>query len=157
MHKKISVSANIDGIVKIGATHEKEIHTCIKCGEEPLKGLFAIASSMVDTSDFKLKNTFCGMRAASKDYFPLIGSVIDVSEMLETNPKLVRGAKLKGRPKYMDNLYVFNGLGGRGFVFSPLMAKMLAEHIVDGTEIDPRVNPDRLFLKWCRKSPDLER
>jgi tRNA 5-methylaminomethyl-2-thiouridine biosynthesis bifunctional protein len=157
MHKKISVSANIDGIVKIGATHEKEIHTCIKCGEEPLKGLFAIASSMVDTSDFKLKNTFCGMRAASKDYFPLIGSVIDVSEMLETNPKLVRGAKLKDRPKYMKNLYVFNGLGGRGFVFAPLMAKMLAEHIVDGTEIDPRVNPDRLFLKWCRKSPDLER
>jgi tRNA 5-methylaminomethyl-2-thiouridine biosynthesis bifunctional protein len=157
MHKKISISANIEGIVKVGATHEKEVSTCIKCGEEPLKGLLSIASDMVDTSDFKLKSTFCGMRAGSKDYFPLVGSVIDVNAMLATNPKLVRGAKLKEKLSYIDNLYVHNGLGGRGFVFAPLMAKMLAEHIVDGKEIDQRVNPDRLFLKWCRKSPELER
>jgi tRNA 5-methylaminomethyl-2-thiouridine biosynthesis bifunctional protein len=37
------------------------------------------------------------------------------------------------------------------------MGKMLAEHIVDGREIEKSVNPDRLFLKWCRKSPELER
>ena len=157
MHKKISVSANIDGIVKVGATHEKEVQTCIRCGTKPLEGLFSVASEMVDTSDFKLKEIFCGMRAGSKDYFPLVGSVIDVAEMLEENPKLVRGAKLKGEPTHMDNLYVCNGLGGRGFVFAPLMGKMLAENIVEGKAIDERVNPDRLFLKWCRKSPDLER
>ena len=29
MHKQISVSANIDGIVKLGATHEKEVDICI--------------------------------------------------------------------------------------------------------------------------------
>jgi len=33
---------------------------------------------------------------------------------------------------------------------------MLADNIVDGKEIDKRVDPDRLFLKWCRKSKDLE-
>lgn len=157
MHKKISVSANVDGIVKIGATHEKEVSSCVACGEKPLQGLFEIASEMVDTSDFKLKEIFCGMRAGSKDYFPLVGSVIDVQEMLEQEPKLVRGAKLKDAPLHMDNLYVCNGLGGRGFVFAPLMAKMLAENIVEGKPIDKRVNPDRLFLKWCRKSTDLER
>ena len=157
MHKKISVSANLDGIVKIGATHEKEIKTCVACGTKPLKGLFSIASEMVDTSDFKLKETFCGMRAGSKDYFPLLGSVINVNEMLKLQPKLLRGEKLKDKPKYIENLYVCNGLGGRGFVFAPLMGKMLAEHIVEGKPIDKRVNPDRLFLKWCRKSKDLER
>ncbi len=157
MHKKISISANLNGIVKIGATHEKEFDNCAHCGGEPLKELFATASQMVDTSDFKLKDTFCGMRAGSKDYFPLVGSVIDVPSMLEAYPKLPRGVKLKEEPKKMKNLYVCNGLGGRGFVFAPLMGKMLAENIVDGKEIDRRVNPDRLFLKWCRKSPDLER
>jgi tRNA 5-methylaminomethyl-2-thiouridine biosynthesis bifunctional protein len=35
MHKKISVSANIEGIVKVGATHEKEVQTCVRCGTEP--------------------------------------------------------------------------------------------------------------------------
>ncbi len=157
MHKQISISANIDGIVKVGATHEKEVHSCVRCGDEPLKELLGVASEMVDTSDFKLKETFCGMRAASKDYFPLVGSVIDVNEMLHENPKLLRGAKLKSDPKRIDNLYVCNGLGGRGFVFAPLLGEMLAQSIVEGKPVDERVNPDRLFLKWCRKSPDLER
>ena len=156
MHKKISVSANINGIVKIGATHEKEVDTCMSCNGKPLEALFEVASSMVDTSDFKLKETFCGMRAGSRDYFPLLGSVISVSEMLEKYPKLPRGQQLKEEPKKMDNLYVCNGLGGRGFVFAPIMGKMLADNIVDGKEIDRRLNPDRLFLKWCRKSKDLE-
>ena len=157
MHKNISVSANIDGIIKIGATHEKEVNACVKCGANPLKELFATASEMVDTSDFKLKEIFCGMRSGAKDYFPLVGSVIDVSSMLEEHPKLVRGEKLKEEPKKIDNLYVLNGLGGRGFVFAPLLGKMLAENIVEGKDVDSRVNPDRLFLKWCRKSPELER
>ncbi|CAA6809406.1 MAG: FAD dependent oxidoreductase [uncultured Sulfurovum sp.] len=157
IHKKISVSANLEGIIKVGATHEKEVNSCVLCGAEPLKGLFSIASEMVDTSDFKLKKTFSGMRAGSKDYFPLVGSVIDVAEMLEKNPKLLRGAKLTAKPIRMENLYVCNGVGGRGFVFAPFIGKMLADNIVDGKEIDERVNPDRLFLKWCRRSPDLER
>ena len=157
MHKQISVSANINGIVKIGATHEKGVNACMKCDGKPLEALFEVASTMVDTSDFKLKETFCGMRAGSKDYFPLVGEVIDVEAMLEENPKLARGAKLQGEPKYIKNLYVCNGLGGRGFVFAPLMAKMLAQKIVEDKAIDKRVNPDRLFLKWCRKSPELER
>ncbi len=155
MHKQISVSANIDGIVKLGATHEKDVDVCIKCNGEPLKKLFGVASTMVDTSDFKLKETFCGMRSGSKDYFPLVGEVIDTNYMLKTYPKILRGAKPELQK--ISNLYICNGLGGRGFVFGPLMGKMLADKIVDNKEVDERVNPDRLFLKWCRKSPDLER
>ncbi len=156
MHKKISISANIDGIIKIGATHEKEADICMTCSGKPLKPLFDLASDMVDTSDFRLKETFCGMRAGSKDYFPLLGSVISVNEMLERYPKLPKGQRLTEEPKKIKNLYVCNGVGGRGFVFAPMMGKMLADNIVDGKEIDKRVNPDRLFLKWCRKSKDLE-
>ncbi|MCH9739315.1 MAG: FAD-dependent oxidoreductase [Epsilonproteobacteria bacterium] len=157
MHKQISVSANIDGIVKIGATHEKGVDICIRCNGEPLEEIFGTAGSMVDTSDFKLKETFCGMRSGSKDYFPLVGPVVDVPYMLETYPKLSRGLKLKEPLKKIDNIYICNGLGGRGFVFGPLMGKILADYVVEGTEPDARVHPDRLFLRWCRKSPDLDR
>ncbi len=149
MHKSISVSANVKGIIKIGATHVKSKEPCIICDGKPLKGLFESATKMVDTSDFVLKETFCGMRSGSKDYFPLTGAVIDVPYMLENYPTIRRGAKPK--LKYMDHLYVCNGLGGRGFVFAPLMAELLAEQIVEGKEMDVRVCPDRLFLKWCRK------
>jgi len=149
MHKSISVSANVNGIIKIGATHVKSKEPCMVCNGDPLKGLFQSASHMVDASDFVLKETFCGMRSGSKDYFPLVGSVIDVPFMLENYPAITRGAK--PTLKHIDNLFICNGLGGRGFVFAPLMAELLAEQIVEGTEVDSRVNPDRLFLKWCRK------
>ena len=155
MHKSISVSANVNGIIKIGATHVKSKEPCIICDGEPLKGLFESASQMVDTNDFVLKETFCGMRSGSKDYFPLVGTVIDVPFMLENYLAITRGAKPE--LKHIDNLFICNGLGGRGFVFAPYMAEQLAEVIVEGKEMDGRINPDRLFLKWCRKSEELKR
>ena len=149
MHKSISVSANIDGIIKLGATHVKAKEPCMVCDGRPLKSLEEKASQMVDTSDFRLKETFCGMRSGSKDYFPLAGRVIDVPYMAEYHPNVFRGAK--PALKHLKHMYVLNGLGGRGFVFAPLMAQWLAELIVDDKEMDKRVDPDRLFLKWARK------
>ena len=149
MHKNISISANIKGIVKIAATHNKAKNPCMSCDGQPLSGLMKTASTMVDTSDFKLKETFCGMRAGSKDYFPLAGKVIDVPYMLETYPNIKKGAKPP--IKHISNLYICNGLGGRGFVFAPMIADILAGHIVNDHIIDERINSDRLFLKWCRK------
>ncbi len=154
MHQSMSVGANIDGIIKLGATHEKEVKEPVLCQESQALLLKEKASSLIDTSDLELQEVFCGMRAGSKDYFPLVGKVIDVSFMLETYPTVTRGAKPE--MKYVDNLFVCNGLGGRGFVFAPLMAKILAECIVEDKEVDARVDPDRLFLKWCRKSPELD-
>jgi tRNA 5-methylaminomethyl-2-thiouridine biosynthesis bifunctional protein len=149
MHKKISVSANINGVIKLGATHVKAKEPCKMCDGRPLKSLEEAAFHMVDISDFVLKETFCGMRAGSKDYFPLAGKVIDVPYMFEHHPKVLRGAKPE--LKYLENLFILNGVGGRGFVFSPLLAEWLSSLIVDGKEMDRRMDPDRLFLKWCRK------
>jgi tRNA 5-methylaminomethyl-2-thiouridine biosynthesis bifunctional protein len=154
MHQSISVGSNIDGIIKLGATHEKGVKEAAPCKEEQALLLKEKASSLIDTSDLELKEVFCGMRSGSKDYFPLVGKVIDVPFMLKNYPAIMRGSKPE--MKYIDHLYVSNGLGGRGFVFAPLMAKILAECIVEGKEIDASVDPDRLFLKWCRKSPELD-
>jgi tRNA 5-methylaminomethyl-2-thiouridine biosynthesis bifunctional protein len=149
MHKNISISANINGVIKLGATHIRAKNPCMICDGKPLRTLEEKASSMVDTSDFELIETFCGMRSGSKDYFPLLGRVVDVDFMLKEYPRLIKGAKAP--LKYIENLYICNGVGGRGFVFAPLMAKFLADFLVDNQEIDSRVNPDRLFFKWCRK------
>ena len=157
LHQSMSVSANFDGVIKLGATHEKLVKDPVECQDVQALGLQEKAKELVDTSDFKLLETFCGMRAGSKDYFPLLGSVIDVPYILEEYPKITQGTKIKEPAKKIGNLYVCNGLGGRGFVFGPLMGKQLALHIIDGTVIDPRMNPDRLFLKWCRRDPSLTR
>jgi tRNA 5-methylaminomethyl-2-thiouridine biosynthesis bifunctional protein len=150
MHKKISISANINGIIKLGATHNKAKEPCKVCDGYPLRMLENEAKEMIDSSDLVLKETFCGMRAGSKDYFPLVGKIVDTKFMLENYPKIKRGAK---EPlKHLRGMYIFDGFGGRGFVFAPLMAQWLSEHIINDKEIDSRVNPDRLFLKWCRKA-----
>lgn len=153
MHQSMSVSANMAGIIRLGATHEKGVKEPVQCEDKQALTLKEKASSMVEISDMELVQTYCGMRAGSKDYFPLVGKVIDVPFMLENHPAIVRGTKPE--LQYMDNLFVCNGLGGRGFVFAPLMAKVLAELIVDCKAVDRRVDADRLFLKWCRKSDDL--
>jgi len=153
MHQSMSVGANIGCIIKLGATHEKEVKEIILCKEEQALLLKEKASALIDTSDLVLQKVYCGMRAGSKDYFPLVGKVIDVPFMVKKYPTIVKGAKPK--MTYINNLFVCNGMGGRGFVFAPLMAKMLAEYMIEKKEVDVRVHPDRLFLKWCRKSDDL--
>jgi tRNA 5-methylaminomethyl-2-thiouridine biosynthesis bifunctional protein len=149
MHKSISISANIDGIIKLGATHNKAKEPCVVCDGKPLKSLELQAKEMIDSSDLVLKETFCGMRAGSKDYFPLVGRIIDVEYMFDNYPNITKGAKPP--LKHHTNIYVLNGVGGRGFVFAPFISYILAEHITNQSPIPPHLDPDRLFLKWCRK------
>ena len=148
LHKSLSVSSTRHGRVKIGATHVKHTDPCRVCDGQPLVGLFDEASELVDASDFALLETFCGMRSTSRDHAPVVGEVIDVPWILEEYPAVTRGAKIPLR--HLDNLFVFNGLGGRGFVFAPLMAQWLTERIVSGRPIPQSVHPDRLFYKWAR-------
>ena len=153
MHKSVSVSANNNGIIKIGASHiraKSPTHACQICDGEPLKALIESAKEIADIKDLKLKQTFCGMRSGCRDYFPLVGKVLDSKYLLEKYPQIKKGFN-KIEFKYINNLYLLNGLGGRGFVFAPLMAKWLYELIFEDKEIDNRVNPNRLFFKWARK------
>jgi tRNA 5-methylaminomethyl-2-thiouridine biosynthesis bifunctional protein len=152
MHQSMSVGANRAGILKLGATHERLIKTPKPCDKEEALSLKDKAKDLIDVSDLVLEKTFCGMRANSKDSFPLVGQVIAVENMLKKYPQLKKGAKVP--LEYIPSLYVLNGLGGRGFVFAPLMAKILSEHLVEGKALDTRFSPDRLFYKWCRKLKD---
>ncbi len=150
MHKKVSVSATINGVVKIGATHVKSSDPCRLCNGDPLAPLVEAASKMVDLENLRIKEIFCGMRSSSHDFKPLLGRVIDSDYMLTHYEAIKRGYK-RAPLKYIENIFVFNGMGGRGFVFAPLMAKWLIDFIFEGKALDSRVDADRLFLKWARR------
>ena len=149
LHRDFSLSSTRNGRVKLGATHVKRPHPCLACDGQPLKELEGKASWITDTSDFRLLETFCGMRSTSRDHFPTVGPIIDVPRMLEEHPSVTRGAKVP--LIHHENLVILNGLGGRGFVFAPLMAKWLAQYLLEGSAVDARVHPDRLFYKWVRR------
>jgi len=151
LHENLSISATHEGIIKIGATHEMEVKEQIPCSLQSAQKLLKLASLLVDTSDFKIDKLFCGMRANSRDYFPVVGEVIDVEYMLSHYPTLVHGARAWDGLKTIQGLYVCNGLGARGFVFAPLVSEMLADLIVEKKPIDSKIDANRLFLKWCRR------
>ncbi|WP_456433512.1 NAD(P)/FAD-dependent oxidoreductase [Nitratifractor sp.] len=151
-HKDFSLSSTRNGRVKLGATHVKHPEPCRICDGRPLAELERKASAIADTADFRLIETFCGMRATSRDHFPLVGPVIDAERTLEEFPEVMRGAKVE--LIHYENLWILNGLGGRGFVFAPLMARHLARHILRGESFDGRIHPDRLFWKWARRLPN---
>ena len=149
IHKDFTLSAYRDGYIKIGATHIKSPNPCMLCDGNPLKDLESKAKKLYPNLKIKLKRTLCGMRSTSRDHFPLVGEILDVNSMLQNYPSLYRGAKVEF--EYLEGIYILNGLGGRGFVFAPYMAKLLTDYIIKSSILPDEINPDRLFYKWVRR------
>jgi len=68
----------------------------------------------------KVVDVKIGPRASSVDYFPMVGKLVDSNKTLEEFPHLKNGSHIKDEMiSTIDNLYVLNGVGGRGYVLSP--------------------------------------
>ncbi len=159
-------------LISIGATHHrididlKTCNCCIKKDEssfnheygikrlkEDCQTLLKNANDIKKLDDVEIIDMKIGARASSVDYFPMLGKLIDSSSTIKEYPHLVNGSFIKDEMlKSYDNLYVINGVGGRGFVLSPYLANMLVENIINGTEIDKNVITHRLFKRWVKKS-----
>jgi len=93
-----------------------------------------------------------GPRASSIDYFPMVGRLVDSKKTLEEFPHLKNGSHIKDEMLHMiDNLYVLNGVGGRGFVLSTFLAKVLVDEIQKNNFLDPQISTHRLFKRWVKK------
>jgi len=179
LHKECSVSVSekipdIDDLYKttIGATHhrfncDKEVcNYCLKIpnmnnctsfgytkevNNSDTKKLLKLASDILDLKDVKVINTKIGARASSIDYFPMVGKLINTQKTINKFPYIINGTNVqKERLEYYDNLYVLNGVSGRGFVLSPYLARELANLIVDKKELSKEITINRLFKKWVR-------
>jgi len=146
-HKNCSLT-EIKGIIKIGATHKRN---CLECreNEEEAYELIEKAKEIVDIQNFKISKIIGGFRAASVDYFPVVGKIIDVDETLRVNPKIVKGENPKFL-SYVEGLYIINGMGGRGFSNAHVCARALKEHILNSKDLG-LLDSKRLFVKWARK------
>jgi glycine/D-amino acid oxidase-like deaminating enzyme len=148
-HKNCSVSANFDGIVKIGATHERRWSE-----KEPddinANILINKAQEIVKLPKYSIHSMKAGMRAGSIDYFPIIGPVIDTDKTLEKYPQIKKG-RIPKEVIYINNLYIINGGGGRGFSNYIYSAKFLSEFLLHKTPIPDFLDTKRLFIKYARK------
>ncbi|NPA10698.1 MAG: FAD-dependent oxidoreductase [Epsilonproteobacteria bacterium] len=147
-HKNCSLALNGD-ILKIGATHRRD---CLECRENMQEAYELInkANEIGKVEDYEVLDIKGGLRAASVDYFPVVGEVVDVDATLKLNPKVVKGV-LPKELVYHKGLYIVNGMGGRGFSNAYVCAKMLRDLIKYKKPLPSKVDSKRLFIKWARK------
>ena len=177
-HKECSVSkaSKIEGSdlykVSIGATHHKfncdknicnycietaNINACSRCYNDSIINndsakLIALANDIIKLGNVDVIDVKIGARAASNDYFPMLGVLIDSKKSIEKYPHLLNGTHIKNSMlETINNLYVINGVGGRGFVLSPYLANELVEHIINNKEIEDNLTTHRLFKRWAKK------
>lgn len=173
-HKDCSLSiSNKDGIVSIGATHHRfddkkqessydlklkninklKHNDCTNnIMQEDVKELLTKANDIKTLNDVTVLDIKIGARASSVDYFPMVGKLVDSQKSFEKYPHLKNGFQIKNENLEMiDNLYILNGVGGRGFVLSLYLANKLVENIFNNEELEEEIKNFRLFKRWDKK------
>jgi len=107
-----------DDLYKIGATFDWEDKT----NNPTTKGRVELETKLkaVINCDYKIVDQTAGIRPTVKDRRPLVGT----------------------HSKY-KNLSILNGLGTRGVMIAPLMAKKLYKYIETGASLDNEIDIDR--------------
>lgn len=159
--------------VSVGATHHQfdcDVDMCNICikganinktsshaysldtSNSDTKKLLELANDIIDLQDVEVCDVKVGARASSVDYFPMVGKMIDSKATIEKYPHLINGSHVKDNMLLTyDNLFVLNGVGGRGFVLSPYLAYKLVENIVKNNELEEDIITHRLFKRWVKK------
>lgn len=135
----------------IGATHHRNI-AYKEIDSKDNKELLKKASNIQQLDDVKIIKEYAGARASSVDYFPMLGEIIDSKKTIEEFPYLKNGTHVQNeRFTRYNNLYILNGVGGRGFVLAPYLAKTLVNHLYDNVNLSNDITIDRLFQRWVKK------
>ena len=106
---------------KIGATYDRDDQT-IPPTTKAREKLISDFSSIV-SCPFKVEKQLAGFRPISRDRRPLLG---------ESNTQ--------------PDIWVLNGLGTRGVIMAPLLAKWLYNSIFEHTDIPTEVNINRFYI-----------
>jgi glycine/D-amino acid oxidase-like deaminating enzyme len=152
IHQTISISKNIDNKIQIGATHHRDIDDPSKFRDTDKQKLLLDAKKMIDIKDINKVDISGAFRACSVDYFPIAGELIDSRQTMSKFKSIADGTKIAGNLFIRHkNIFMLNGLGGRGFSSAPYVADLLIRHILDKQKLENSISLDRLFIKWARK------
>jgi len=164
-HKECSVSSsskheNNRHLISIGATHHRfnessdlECKKLLKeIEEENNEKLLSLAQDIINLKDIEIIDIKVGARSCSVDYFPMLGELIDSKASIEKYPHLINGSFVTDDKLIKKkNLYIINGVGGRGFVLSPYLANSLVEFLINKKSINESILTNRLFKRWVKK------
>ncbi len=145
--KNSSYNLELANINKI--EHNKETKEII---EADIRKLLKKANDIKQLNDIEVIDVKIGARASSVDYFPMVGKLIDSKKSFEKYPHIKNGTHIKNENLIMiDNLFVLNGVGGRGFVLSLYLANELVQSALNDKKLDDEITNYRLFSRWAKK------
>ena len=120
--------------------------------EKDVKKLLSKANDIKNLKDVEVIDIKIGARASSVDYFPMVGKLVDSKKSIEKYPHIKNGTHIKNENLIMiDDLYVLNGVGGRGFVLSLYLANELVQNVINEKALDEDITNYRLFSRWAKK------
>jgi len=100
-----------------------------------------------------------GIRVTTPDHLPICGTIIDQQKFKGDYHDIRHGKSWKyyPPPQHVNNLYVFTGLGSRGFTSAPILAESLCNQILGvpqvlNNELQKAINPNRFLFKGLKKS-----
>lgn len=103
----------------------------------------------------------CGVRCASRDHLPLIGSVPDYEKTLAAYAGLMHSKENAVNAPVYENLFMLAGLGSRGLCSAPLAAEILAAQMsgepipLDSTTL-AALNPNRFWVRKLLKGREVK-
>ena len=152
VQKDVFFSKSQNGEVIIGATHHRKILDKHQISQDT-QALIAQWQQITRAQEVTLIETKTGVRACSKDYFPIIGQIVDAEKTLTTHPSIRHGTKVpEDKIMYKTNLYICSGVGGKGYTLAPYLAKLLLDNIFAHQKIPPTLNTYSRFLRYYRKN-----
>ena len=123
VNRKCFVLPTDDGFFKLGATFTWKT-TDFSLTEGAKEELLSQYADLVD-KNYELIDHEAGVRPTVSDRRPLIGE----------------------HPEH-KGIYIFNGMGTKGYMIAPYFSRHFAEHLVDGTELLDEVNITRFKKRF---------
>jgi len=122
INRKCFVLPTGDHQFRVGATYEWS-DSSLNITDEAKELLENDLNNLI-AANYEIVNQQAGVRPTVKDRRPILGE----------------------HPDHKNN-YVFNGLGTKGYLIAPLMAKWLYDFLIDGREIPEEVTINRFYKK----------
>jgi glycine/D-amino acid oxidase-like deaminating enzyme len=149
INKKIYFSKTTNNTISIGATHHQDNNIC---KDTDIKYLLDKIQQIIPLENIKIQNIKQGIRACSHDYFPIVSKVIDSKKTLEKYPYIKYGTKILEKDMILkNNMFICNGVGGRGFSLSPYISNQLINYILYNKPINKEFSLYHRFIKYSRR------
>ncbi|CAN1504278.1 MnmC_Cterm, tRNA U-34 5-methylaminomethyl-2-thiouridine biosynthesis protein MnmC, C-terminal domain [Flavobacteriaceae bacterium] len=109
-------------LFKVGATYNWKDKTNLPTQEGRTELIERIQE--IISCDFEIIDHYAGVRPTVRDRRPLVGT-----------------------HKEFKNIHILNGLGTRGVMLGPAMAKALFDHVENDTVLNPEIDIQRFYIK----------